>query len=230
VSTSVMTRGMARTLGAVAVVAVLALTGCGALQPGTAVSIGDERISTSRLDAVTSDFCRAIEPQLEGEAESVPNSYLRSFVAGTLALRSVADQVAAEHGVEADGEQYLQRLSELRQGVESLPADVRDSVIEIESAAAYVESVQAAVGESVLDGAGEDAELAAAGREEFDAWISEHGVEFDPSLNTDIKDGSFSIRDDAVSFAVSERAKAGMAEQPNPVAARELTSAQRCGR
>jgi hypothetical protein len=218
-----------QSLGVVAALAVLALTGCGALRPGTAVEVGDETITASRLDEVTSDFCRAIEPQLEGQAESIQNSYLRSYVAGTLALRSVADQVAAEFGVEADGEEYLQQLADLRQGVQSVPEDLRQSVIEVESAAAYVEAIQAAVGEEVLDGAGE-AELAAAGREEFDAWISRNGVEFDPSLNTEIKDGAFSIRDDAVSFAVSERATSGMAEQPNSVAARELTDAQRCGR
>jgi hypothetical protein len=216
--------------GVVAVLAVLALTGCGALRPGTAVEVGDETITTSRLDEVTSDFCRAIEPQLEGEAESIQNSFLRSYVAGTMALRSVADQVAAEFGVEADGDEYLQQLADLRQGVESVPEDIRESVIDVESAAPYVEAIQAAVGEEVLDGAGEDAELVVAGREEFDAWISENGVEFDPSLNTEIKDGAFSIRDAAVSFAVSERAKSGMAEQPNAVAARELTDAQRCGR
>ncbi len=216
--------------GVVAVLAVLVLTGCGALRPGTAVEVGDETITTSRLDEVTSDFCRAIEPQLEGEAESIQNSFLRSYVAGTMALRSVADQVAAEFGVEAGGEEYLQQLADLQQGVQSVPEDIRESVIEVESAAAYVEAIQAAVGEQVLDGVGEDAELAAAGREEFDAWISENGVEFDPSLNTEIKDGVFSIRDAAVSFAVSERATSGMAEQPNSVAARQLTEAQRCGR
>jgi hypothetical protein len=216
--------------GVVAVLAVLVLTGCGALRPGTAVEVGDETITTSRLDEVTSDFCRAIEPQLEGEAESIQNSFLRSYVAGTMALRSVADQVAADFGVEAGGEEYLQQLADLQQGVQSVPEDIREYVIEVESAAAYVEAIQAAVGEQVLDGVGEDAELAAAGREEFDAWISENGVEFDPSLNTEIKDGVFSIRDAAVSFAVSERATSGMAEQPNSVAARQLTEAQRCGR
>jgi len=217
-------------LGAVAVLAALALTGCGALQPGTAVEVGDETITVSHLDEVTSDFCRAIEPQLESQAESIQNSFLRSYVAGTMALRSVADQVAVEFGVEAGGEEYLQQVADLRRGVESVPEDIRESVIEVESAAAYVEAVQSAVGEEVLDGAGEDAELAAAGREEFDAWISEHGVEFDPSLNTEIKDGAFAVRDAAVSFAVSERATSGLAEQPNAVAARELTEAQRCGR
>jgi hypothetical protein len=219
-----------RTVGAVAVLAVLTLTGCGALQPGTAVSVGDERITTSRLDEVSSDFCQAIEPQLEGQAESVQNSFLRSYVAGTLAMRSVADQLGDEFGVEPDDETYLQTISDLRKGVESVPAEIRDSVIEVESASAYVEAMQSAVGEAVLEGGGDDEEQAAAGREEFDVWISENGVEFDPSLNTEIKDGAFSIRDDAVSFAVSERAKAGLEEQPNAVAARELPAAQRCGR
>ncbi|HEX6151427.1 hypothetical protein [Nocardioides sp.] len=217
-------------MGAVAAVAVLTLTGCGALRPGTAVEVGDERITTSRVDEVTTDFCRAIEPQLEQQAESIQNSFLRSYVAGTLALRTAAEQLAEEHGVEADSEDYLNAVSELRRGLQTVPEEVREAVIEIETASAYVEAVQLAVGEAVLEGGGDDEEIAAAGREEFDAWITKQDVQFDPSLNTEIKDGAFTISDQAVSFAVSERAKAGSAEQPNAVAARQLTIAQRCGR
>ena len=219
-----------QSLGVVAALVVLALTGCGALRPGTAVEVGDETITTSRLDEVTSDFCRAIEPQLEAEAESVQNSFLRGYVAGSLALRSVADQMADEYGVEPGGEEYLQSISDLQKGLESLPADIRDSVFEVESHQAYLTAVQAAVGEAVLDGDGDDAAFAGAGTQEFESWISENGVEFDPSLNTEIKDGQLGLRDSAVSFAVSERATSGTAEQPNAVAARELTVAQRCGR
>ena len=208
----------------------LTLTGCGAAQPGTAAEVGDETISLARVDEVSTDFCAAVEPQLEGQAETIPHGYFRGGIAGTLALRSAADQISEEYGVTADSEQYLQSLSELRQGVEAVPEDLRDSVIEVESAPAYVEAVQAAVGEAVLDGVGEYEDFVAAGTEEFEAWIAENGIEFDPSLNTVIKDGAISTADQSLSFAVSEKAKAGLATEPESVATRRLTDSQRCGR
>lgn len=219
-----------RTLGAVGALAVLALTGCGAVQPGTAVEVGDESISTARIDEVAGDFCTAITPQLDQQAQTIPNGYFRGGIAGTLALRSVADQVASEYGVEADSEQYLTALRDLRTNVATIPEDVRDSVIEVESTTPYVEAVQAAVGEVVLEGDGEYEEFVNAGGDVFASWIAEHDVEFDPSLNTTITDGAITTRDESLSFAVSEGAKAGLEEQPNAVLARELPESHRCGR
>ncbi len=216
--------------GAMAVLAALVLTGCGALQPGAAVEVGDESISLEQVDQVAGDFCSAVEPQLESEAETIPHGYFRSGIAGTLALRSVADQLADDYGVEATSDQYLQALAELRQGVQAVPEKYRESVIEVESAPQYVEAVQAAVGEVVLDGEGEYADFLAAGTDEFETWIAENGVEFDPALDTTIKDGIIGPEDGALSFAVSERALNGQSEEPNSATARQLPAAQRCGR
>lgn len=221
---------MSKSLGVVAALAALALTGCGALQPGVAVEVGDETVSLERVDEVTADFCSAVEPQLESQAETIPHGFFRSGIAGTLALRSVADQLAEEYGVEAGSDQYLQAMADLRQGVQAVPEELRDSVIEVESAPPYVEAVQAAVGEAVLDGEGEYADFVAAGTDEFETWIAENGVEFDPSLDTVVKDGAIDTQDGSVSFAVSELAKNGQAEEPNSVLARQLPQSQRCGR
>ena len=219
-----------KALGALGALTALALTGCAALQPGVAAEVGDETISVARVDEVADDFCAAITPQLEGQAETIPHSYLRSGIAGTLALRSVADQLAADYGVEAESDQYLQALADLRQSVQSVPEELRDSVIEVESTPPYVEAVQAAVGEVVLDGEGEYADFVAAGSDTFETWIAENGVEFDPALDTTIKDGVIDTQDGSVSFAVSERAKNGQATEPNSVTARTLPASQRCGR
>lgn len=217
-------------LGATAAVAALALTGCGAIQPGTAVEVGDETISVSRLDEVTTDFCEAISPQLDGQAQTIPNGFLRGGIAGTLAMRSVADQIADDYGVEASSDQYQQAVDQSRQGIAGLPEDIRDSVLEVDTAPAYVEAVQAAVGEVLLDGEGEYEDFVNAGAEEFETWIGAHDVEFDPSLNTSVADGTITTQDDAVSFAVSEQAKAALEEQPNAALARELPATHRCGR
>jgi hypothetical protein len=209
---------------------VLLLTGCGAVQPGTAVQVDDETISLARVDEVAADFCTAIEPQLDSQAQTLPNAFLRGGIAGTLALRSAAEQVAAEYGVEPDSEQYLTAIAELERSTTSLPEDVRDSVVEVQGATAYLEAVQAAVGEQELDGQGAYEDFVNAGAEVMTGWIEEHEVEFDPALNTTLEDGNITSVDGALSYAVSDQAKAGLAAEPNPAEARLLPATHRCGR
>ena len=221
-------RGPVRVLG-VAVAATVLLSGCAGLRPGTAVQVGEERIPTTEVDEVAGSFCDALEPQLAQQAETIPNSYLRGGIAGTLALRSVAEQVAADFGVEADSEQYLQQMEDLRRNVAALSPEQQEAVIAIESAPFYVQAIQTAVGEEILEGDGEESDFVAAGDEEFQAWIEENGVEFDPSLNTTISDGQIATEDGSLAFPVSEAAKAGQEEQPNAVLARQLPASHRCG-
>lgn len=224
------TRTQVRMWGVFGALTAVSLTGCGALQPGVAVEVGDETIPVSRIDEVASDFCAAVEPQLESQAETIPLSFFRDGIAGTLALRSVADQLAGDYGVEADSDQYLQAVADVRANVAAVAGEYRDSVLEVESAPAYVEAVQAAVGEIVLDGDGEYQDFVSAGSREFETWIAENGVEFDPALSTAIKDGVVDTQDGAVSFAVSEKAKNGQSQEPNSVTARQLPATLRCGR
>ena len=219
-----------RRLSALAAAATLGLTGCGAISPGTAVRVDDETISVARVDEVAADFCTAIEPQLDGQAQTLPNGFLRGGIAGTLALRSAAEQVAADYGVEADSEQYRTAVADLQRQTASLPAEVRDSVVEVQGATAYIEAVQAAVGEQELDGEGAYEDFVNAGAEVLTGWIQEHEVEFDPALNTALEDGNITTVDGALSFAVSDQAKAGLASEPNPAEARLLPDTHRCGR
>jgi hypothetical protein len=206
------------------------LSGCAGLRPGTAVQVGEERITTDEVDLVASQFCDALEEQLVQQAQTIPHSYFRGGIAGTLAMREVAEQVAADYGVEPGSEQYARQLRDMRRNVGSLPEDQEQAVIAIESAPFYVEAVQAAVGESLLDGGGTYDELVAAGGEEMRRWISENDVEFNPSLNTTLRDGQIATTDDSLSFAVSDAARTGMEEQPNPALARQLPESHRCGR
>lgn len=217
-------------LAVLGVLATLALTGCGALHPGAAVQVGEETIPVSEVNEVAGDFCSAIEPQLDGQAQTIPNGFLRGGIAGTLALRSVADQVAADYGVSPESERYLEAMAEVRNSVAAVPEDLRENVVAVQSAPQYVEAVQAAVGEQVLQGDGEYDDFVNAGGEAFTTWLAENDVEFDPSLNTTLEEGQIATADGAVSFAVSEDAKAGLEEQPNAVLARQLPSSHRCGR
>ena len=88
--------------GGVVLAATLLLSGCAGLRPGTAVEVGDEQITTSEVDDVTTQFCAALEEPLDQQAQTIPHGYFRGGIAGVLAMREVATQVAADYGVEAE--------------------------------------------------------------------------------------------------------------------------------
>ena len=209
--------------GAVAALAVVAalLSGCGGAQPGVAVKVGDETISSNRIDELAGEYCTAVEDQLTGNSQRVPQRYFRAGIASSLAMRSVAEQLADEYDVEP-GSTYDQQVAELQQSVAVLDEDVQESVIEVESAKAYVEAVQAAVGEVVLDQEGD-------GQAVFEDWISEHGIEFDPSLGIGLVKGQVTSVDTSLSYPVGDNATNGSAEEPNAVYAAGLPDSHRCG-
>ncbi len=222
-------RGPVR-LGGVVLAAALLLSGCAGLRPGTAVQVGDEQITDSELDEVTTSYCEAAQSSLDQQAQSVPNGYFRTGIAGLLATREVAEQVVAERGLEVGPEDYQQQVTELRGQIASLPEDHQEAVLTVETARLYTESAQAAIGQDVLGGDGEEADFTAAGAQEMERWVDDNGVEFDPALNVTLRDGQPAMTDESLSFAVSEGAKAAQEEQPNSALAAEMPDAQRCGR
>ena len=221
---------LGRLAGLVAAVTVLA--GCGNLNPGVAVTAGDETVTVRDVDDTTADYCEAIQTQLETNQQVVPLSYFRSGIAGVLAQRSVAEQLAEEYDVEA-GKLYDDKVVQVEQSVSQLDAGVRDAVVTIETAGTYVEGVQAAVGEQLLSEEGttgaQYSDQVNRGRQAYEDWISEHGVSFNPQFGVALVKGNIEPADTAVSFPVGENAKAGAAEQPDPAYAQALPAAHSCG-
>ena len=211
--------------------AAVLLSGCD-IHPGVAAQVGDESISMNTVDDTADAYCRAIEKQLIGNSQTVPQSYFRGGVAGTLALRSVGEQLARDYGVEP-GQVYDKKVSDLQQQVAVLPEDVRDAVVTIESGSDYVTAIQEAIGEKILQEQGTAApsytQASNAGAQRFNLWIKQHGVEFDPSLNMSIDNGKLGSADDSVSYAVGSSARNGAASNPDPAYAKGLPESHRCG-
>lgn len=208
------------------------LTGCGSAAPGVAAQVGDEEITVRYVDELAGEYCQALERQLEGDGQTVPNRFLRGGILGTLAMRSAAEQLAAEHGVEP-GKTYDQQVAQLEQSVGALPEEVRESVVTVETAATYVEAVQAAVGEQLLEQEGTpDAEYTASaerGKQAFVEWIADNDVEFDPQFGVELADGDIASVDTSLSHAVSDVATKGAADEPDAAYSRNLPGPQRCG-
>lgn len=222
-----------RLVGPVGVVLATALlSGCGETNPGVAVQVGAESISVNRVDELAGEYCRAIEDQLATNGQTVPNRYFRGGIAGTLTMRSIAEQLAEDYAVEP-GSVYDEKVAQLEQSVSVLEEDVREAVLEVESSAAYVEAVQAAVGDRLLE---EDGVYAAEysarverGRAAFEDWISAHDVTFDPQLGIELAQGRIAPVDTSLSHPVGDAATAGAAEEPDPAYAKSLPDAHRCG-
>jgi hypothetical protein len=216
------------------VVAALLLSGCGNLNPGVAVKAGDETISMDEVDTLTEDFCTVLGPQVlqaQTEPQTLPLGYLRGAIAGVLAQRSVAEQLAAEYDV-GPGDLYEKRVADVRQNVRSYDEGVQDAVVMVQSTGTFVEGVQAAVGAKLLAEEGvTDAKYSQQvkrGAQAFDEWVDENGVTFDPQFGMELVKGAPRPLDTSVSFAVGEAATQGAAEQPDQLYAKSLPSTHTC--
>lgn len=228
---------LSRPLGLAAASTVLAsglLSGCGVagtgFSPGVAAEVGDREITVDRVDALAASYCDAITAQLEGQV--LPNRYLTSGVAGQLALAAAAEQLAAEHGIEA-GQQYRSQVSQLESAVAELPEDQREAVVAVESAGSLVSDLVIAVGERLAEeqGVTEPApeQVAQLGNQALVDWIEEHDVELNPRYGIELREGQPVDADTATSVAVGDVATAAMAESPDQEYAAGLPDPQRCG-
>jgi hypothetical protein len=225
-------------IGLVAVSLLLAggLSGCGVagtdFHPGVAAQVGDDTISVSEVDTAASDYCSAIESQLQGNNQVLPMRYLRDGIVGQLALLSAARQFAAEKGVDA-GSQYEQKVAELQSAVAALPQGQQDAVVEVESSSTYISGVQQAVGEQVLRDQGvrkpQPSDSLAAGQQAFAAWLDKQDVSIDPQFGVSIKNGQAVPVDTSISYPLGETATKADAKTPDQEYAGSLPDSHRCG-
>jgi peptidyl-prolyl cis-trans isomerase SurA len=214
-----------------AAASVVLLTGCGAvpdLNPGIAVRVDDEKVSTRDLEELATDYCSALSSG-EQAGGAVPNHFVYGLSASSLGLRSAASQLMAEHGVTPDAS-YDKTVEQAKtEQLASLDEAQRAAVIEVGAASIYVTAAETSVGRKVLGGTPSDEEAQAAGQKALVAWIDDHDVQVDPKYGVSIDTGTAVLSDTSVSYAVSDVAKAGQAEQPDNALAAALPESQRCG-
>jgi hypothetical protein len=212
------------------------LTGCGVsgtgFQPGVAAQVDDRTVTTDRVDDIVGLYCGALEEQLATDGSVVPLSYFRGGVAGQLALVLAAEQLADDYGVEPTTD-YDRAVSGIESQTTELPDDQREAVVEVETAGAYIGSVQLAVGQVLLaeEGVAEPTseEAGQRGLGAYNEWLDAHEVTFNPEYGVTIKDGSLVAVDTQLSYPVGEAAKAGQADEPDPDYSGALPESQRCG-
>lgn len=214
----------AATLG----VAGLLLTGCGSAAPGVAARVGDQELTVRQVDSATASYCTAL-----GELESeVPMSYVRQFVIQLLALRSQAEQIADDYGVEP-GSTYRNDVAQRQGTAATKPEEVRQDYLELSSTTAYAQDIIDQVGRIELDEQGvvdpTAEQVSQAGVDVFNRWPDANGIEIDPRYGLENVDGTLTPVDTSTSVAVGEIAKAGLATEPDTAYAQSLPPTHRCG-
>lgn len=221
-----------RLLPALAVgLSALLLSGCaGSASPGVAAKVGDETISSSRVDEATGHLCTALSDQFEGQ--TVPLGVIRQGVVQLLALASEAEQIAEEYGVSPSAN-YERDLAERTRAASVMPEEVREDYIEVMSTQALASDILDQVGRAKLAAEGFDEptvdQVTQAGADVFKVWPDANGIEVDPKYGVELTDGQLVPTDTNLSFALSDEAKAGLATEPDPAYANSLPSSQRCG-
>ena len=224
------------------------LTGCGgAAAPGVAASVGDETISTERIDATTTAYCSAQEENYTANGVALPLGTVRRQVLSSLVMREIADQIAERYDV-GTGEGYAQARQQVRGQVEGLSEAEREAVLEVETVGGYLRDVVTAAAEKDLADQGVDAgeeQVLERAIDLFAHWSDEAPVELNPRYGVRFSEGDFVPAGSDLSVPVSEDARSAQVvedfEQSTDQAeqmelgqrvtgyARSLPESQRCG-
>lgn len=217
-------------LGAGLALAVVLLTGCAGLQPGVAIVVGDEQISVNEVDDLASSICNLEEAnptQGQDSGTQVVGSQVRNSAMQALALRSIADQLAAEYGIEA-GSDYQSAADQVRLQYGGVDSDLVDAAMPAYTSGAYFVSILRQIG-AQESGADQDSDEAlAAGIKVAQQWEDDNEIETNPSFD------SFSIGDSSIESERSDLARAAgdtakQAATADAAYIATLPSTQRCG-
>jgi len=216
----------------VAAAAALTLSGCGQASPGVASKVGDQTVSTSDVNRLTSGYCAAFADQFKAQGQIYPLRYVRAYVAGQMTLKAAAQQLAADNGV-TEPAGYTDSVKQLEQQLAGLPESDRANVMAVESAGAYVQAVETEVGGKLLVAEGkvgsDDQAKLNRGKEALDVWLADHPADVNPRYGIQIADADFAEVETGTSYPLSPDAVDANKSQPDQAYAATLPSSQRCG-
>ena len=209
----------------VGALALLTLSACAGLHPGTAATVGDETIPTSEVDDVTRISC-----DLGGTAQ--PRSAVMRDIVNALVTTRVDTQYAESVGATYDKRQLQQRVQQLEDSLTKLSDTDRDTYVQVVSDFLRSQLMLADVGAKSLKkkGTAKPAvdESVNEGSKLSAAWAKKNiDVEIDPRYNPGTS-GKAGGGDGSISRPVSPYAKSA-AGTATPDFVSGLPAELRCG-
>lgn len=233
-----MTRPRRRSAAA-AVPLVLALAvslgACGQARPGVAATVGEDSFTVREVNTLTSEFCDAVRTRVQEEQQVFPMEAVRSTVLTSLTMRSLAEQVAEQYGVQVGGADLAAAETQLRSQAREVPESLQETFTQVFGAPVYVQVAVQQVGEQLMarEGTdpGQDPRQTAQqrGREAMLAWAQQHDVRIDPRYGLAMTENGVDLANTQTSLPVSQFADDTRPGRAGPAAAGALPDAQKCG-
>lgn len=221
-------------LSALAVVAGLALSGCGSLHPGVAAVVGSDTISREQVDDVAAALCSANIEGAKARGQAAPEMASRGARQGALQVlldTEISHQFGEARGVEANQQLVSQALAQNEQGLQLLPESQRPAFREALKEYAEGQLMLIEIGRQSLQDQGKtnvtDDQALAEGQRLRQKYVESLDVEVDPRYGT-FEQGTLKPGGTSMSVAQSDDARAGSKADPGTAFVSGLPVSQRC--
>lgn len=216
----------------VAALALLVLSGCSDLTPGTASVVNGSRITHDQVDDLAQAQCVAADLAAEsGQSSSMAISRVKQQSLGLLLDTELSKQYAEDEGLEPQKSMSDGFYSQLEPGITPLPGKTRTEIEKVFG--------EWAVGRAILVEAGSKAtgeepsftnieQLMNAGLQARDGWLTKAEITTDPRY-APTEQGFPGGGESSVSRAGSTFAKGATAAEPDPTWVSGLPANQKCG-
>jgi hypothetical protein len=180
-------------------VLALLLTACGGSgpQPGTALALDGQRVTTTHVQEVANRYCKA----LAKVGSTASTQTVQNQVVGALAARLAAERFADARGIRPRPS-YAADVAQLRAQLADFDRDTQDAIIEVEGAQPFVSAVTEPVGE-----------------QSFTRWLGGQHMTVNPVYGMTLTGARFARVDGSLSVAESEQAKTAAKAAADPSAA-----------
>jgi len=198
--------------------AVMVVSGCGSVHPGSAAVVGSQSISHAEVDDVAAALCSANleSAKAQGQAaQALPSRGVREGALQILLETELNQQFGEARGVAANKQQVSQAVQQNAQGIALLPADQQEDFRTALAGYAEGQLMLIEVGREALGADATDDEAIAEGTRLRGPFVDSLDVEVDPRYGT-FEEGAFKRGGTALSVAASSQARAG--ERANPPA------------
>ncbi|HZJ05379.1 MAG TPA: hypothetical protein VFD59_07905 [Nocardioidaceae bacterium] len=228
------TVGRAVKLAALASAALVALTGCAGLQPGSAAVVGSESISHQMVDDLANALCSANAASAEAQGQVAPEQSTRSAREGAVQIlldMTLSQQFGEERGVDPDPQQVSQAIAPNEQGVALLPEELQEGFRAVLQGYTEGQLMVAKIGRESLesDGQGQATErqVIAEGQRLRAEFVQGLDVEVDPRYGA-YSNGAVAPGASSLSVPASDEARAGAQAEPAPAWVSALPASQKC--
>lgn len=216
-----------------AAVALVLLTGCSQLAPGTAAEVNGTRITDDEVSALADAQCLAARTAAKQgqQVTTLAESRLKQQSLGLLMDTELSLQYAADQKITPTPSLVTGFYQQLEPGIDPLPSSARTELSEVfhrwaEGRAALVEAGSKATGKATSFT--NVNELLTAGLKARDSWLKGAKIQTDPRYGP-AKNGFPGGSDSSVSRATSSFAKDATAAQSSPTFVSGLPASQKCG-